>query len=128
MGYIVNLLNKYIMATEVKGKNTVIVNPVEQYPQPEFIEQEQQLPGLETKMTPKPDHGEETYKGSGKLVGRKAIITGADSGIGKAVAIAYAREGADVLISYLNEEEDAKEAAAYVEKEGRKAILFPGDI
>jgi len=116
------------MATEIKGKNTVIVNPVEQYPQPEFIEQEQELPGLEQKMTPKPDHGENTYKGSGKLVGRKAIITGADSGIGKAVAIAYAREGADVLISYLNEEEDAKEAAAYVEKEGRKAILFPGDI
>lgn len=79
-------------------------------------------------MNPRPDHGENTYKGSGKLVGRKAIITGADSGIGKAIAIAYAREGADVLISYLSEEEDAKETAAYVEKEGRKAILFPGDI
>ncbi|UPK66651.1 SDR family oxidoreductase [Chitinophaga filiformis] len=116
------------MTTEVKGKNTVIVNPVEQYPQPEFIEQEQELPGSEQKMNPRPDHGENTYKGSGKLVGRKAIITGADSGIGKAIAIAYAREGADVLISYLSEEEDAKETAAYVEKEGRKAILFPGDI
>lgn len=116
------------MATEVKEKNTVIINPVEQYPKPEFPKQEQELPGSEQQMSPKPDHGENSYKGSGKLVGRKAIITGADSGIGKAVAIAYAREGADVLISYLNEEEDAKETAAYVEKEGRKAILFPGDI
>jgi NAD(P)-dependent dehydrogenase (short-subunit alcohol dehydrogenase family) len=116
------------MATEVKDKNTVIINPVEQYPKPEFPKQEQELPGSEQEMSPKPDHGENSYKGSGKLIGRKAIITGGDSGIGKAVAIAYAREGADVLISYLNEEEDAKEAAAYVEKEGRKAILFPGDI
>jgi NAD(P)-dependent dehydrogenase (short-subunit alcohol dehydrogenase family) len=103
-------------------------NPVEKYPKPEFPEQEQQLPGLEQEMNPKPDHGENTYKGSGKLTGRKAIITGADSGIGKAVAIAFAREGADVLISYLNEEEDAKETAGYIEKEGRKAILVPGDI
>lgn len=116
------------MATEVKDKNTVIINPVEQYPKPEFPKQEQELPGSEQKMSPRPDHGENSYKGSGKLTGRKAIITGGDSGIGKAVAIAYAREGADVLISYLNEEEDAKEAAAYVEKEGRKAILYPGDI
>jgi NAD(P)-dependent dehydrogenase (short-subunit alcohol dehydrogenase family) len=116
------------MATEVKEKNTVIVNPVDQYPKPEFPKQEQELPGSEQKMSPKPDHGEESYKGSGKLTGRKAIITGGDSGIGKAVAIAYAREGADVLISYLNEEEDAKETVAYIEKEGRKAILFPGDI
>lgn len=116
------------MATEVREKNTVIVNPVDQYPKPEFPKQEQELPGSEQKMSPKPDHGEDSYKGSGKLTGRKAIITGGDSGIGKAVAIAYAREGADVLISYLNEEEDAKETAAYIEKAGRKAILFPGDI
>lgn len=86
------------------------------------------MPGTEQEMNPKPDHGEETYKGSGKLNGRKALITGADSGIGKAVALAFAREGADVLISYLNEEEDAKETAELVRSAGRKAILMPGDI
>jgi NAD(P)-dependent dehydrogenase (short-subunit alcohol dehydrogenase family) len=86
------------------------------------------MPGSEQKMDPKPDHGETSYKGSGKLKGCKAIITGADSGIGKAVAIAFAREGADVLISYLNEEEDAKETAEYVESAGQKAVLVPGDI
>ncbi|MVT08303.1 SDR family oxidoreductase [Chitinophaga tropicalis] len=116
------------MTNAVKEKNTVIVNPVDKYPKPEFPEQEQELPGTEDKMDPRPDHGEASYKGSGKLTGRKAIITGADSGIGKAVAIAFAREGADVLISYLNEHEDAKDTAAYIEKEGRKAILLPGDI
>lgn len=105
-----------------------IPNPVEQYPHPEFPQQEQELPGSEQKMDPKPDHGENSYRGSGKLTGRKAIITGADSGIGKAVAIAFAREGADVLISYLNEHEDAEETAAFIKQEGRKAILVPGDI
>jgi NAD(P)-dependent dehydrogenase (short-subunit alcohol dehydrogenase family) len=79
-------------------------------------------------MQLKPDHGEESYRGCGKLTGRKAIITGGDSGIGRAVAIAFAREGADVLISYLNEEEDARETAEYVEAAGRKAVLVPGDI
>lgn len=79
-------------------------------------------------MTPKADHGETSYKGSGKLTGRKALITGGDSGIGRAVAIAFAREGADVLISYLNEDEDARETARYVEEAGRKAVLVPGDI
>lgn len=79
-------------------------------------------------MTPKADHGETTYKGSGKLLGRKALITGGDSGIGRAVAIAFAREGADVLISYLNEHEDAKETANWIEKAGRKAVVIPGDI
>ena len=86
------------------------------------------MPGSETKMDPKPDHGETTYKGSGKLTGRKAVITGGDSGIGKAVAMAFAREGADVLISYLNEQEDAEETAKLVRDAGRKAVLFPGDI
>lgn len=105
-----------------------IQNPVEQYPKPPYPAQEQDMPGSEQKMDPKPDHGEKTYKGSGKLTGCKAIITGADSGIGKAVAIAFAREGADILISYLNEEADAEETATYVEEAGRKAILFPGDI
>jgi NAD(P)-dependent dehydrogenase (short-subunit alcohol dehydrogenase family) len=79
-------------------------------------------------MTPRPDHGEESYKGSGRLQDKKAIITGGDSGIGRAVAIAYAREGADVLISYLCEDKDAEDTARLVEQAGRKAVLFPGDI
>jgi NAD(P)-dependent dehydrogenase (short-subunit alcohol dehydrogenase family) len=103
-------------------------DPQEKYAQPPFPEQEQQVPGLEEEMQPKADHGEESYKGSGKLLGRKAIITGGDSGIGRAVAIAFAREGADVLISYLNEDEDAKTTAKYVEDAGRKAVLLAGDI
>jgi NAD(P)-dependent dehydrogenase (short-subunit alcohol dehydrogenase family) len=79
-------------------------------------------------MQPKPDHGEQSYRGCGKLVGKKAVITGADSGIGRAVAIAYAREGADVLIAYLNEHEDAKETQRWVEQAGRKAVLVSGDV
>jgi NAD(P)-dependent dehydrogenase (short-subunit alcohol dehydrogenase family) len=86
------------------------------------------MPGLTAKMQPVPDHGEETYKGSGRLTGKKAVITGADSGIGRAVAIAYAREGADVLISYLNEDEDAAETKRWVEQAGRKAVLIRGDV
>lgn len=113
------------MTTTVKAPKQ---NPVDKYPQPPYPAQEQEMPGSEQKMDPKPDHGETTYQGSGKLTGRKALITGGDSGIGKAVAIAFAREGADVLISYLNEEEDAKETANYVQAAGRKAILVPGDI
>lgn len=103
-------------------------NPKEQYKSSPYPEQQQQVPGTEAEMHPKPDHGEESYRGSGKLEGRKAIITGADSGIGRAVAIAYAREGADVLISYLEEHEDARETARYVEEAGRKAVLVPGDV
>jgi NAD(P)-dependent dehydrogenase (short-subunit alcohol dehydrogenase family) len=103
-------------------------DPVKQYPAPPFPEQEQEVPGLESDLQPKADHGEKSYKGSGKLTGRKAIITGGDSGIGRAVAIAFAREGADVLISYLNEDEDAQETAKYVEEAGKKAVLVPGDI
>ena len=79
-------------------------------------------------MRPKPDHGEHSYKGSGKLLGKRAIITGGDSGIGRAVAIAYAREGADLLIAYLNEDDDAKETQRVVEEAGRKAFLIAGDI
>jgi len=115
------------MNTKENG-STTMKNPVEQYPQPPFPDQEQSVPGTEAEMTPKADHGETSYKGSGKLTGRKAIITGGDSGIGRAVAIAFAREGADVLISYLNEHEDAKETARFVEEAGRKAVLMPGDI
>jgi NAD(P)-dependent dehydrogenase (short-subunit alcohol dehydrogenase family) len=94
-------------------------------------DQEQiQPPGTEAEMTPQADHGENSYKGSGKLQGRAAIITGGDSGIGRAVAIAYAREGADVLVSYLNEQEDedARETARQVEAAGRRCVLMPGDI
>lgn len=109
-------------------ENSKMQNPVEQYDKPPFPDQKQPVPGTEQEMTPKADHGETSYKGSGKLTGRKAIITGGDSGIGRAVAIAFAREGADVLISYLNEHEDAKETARYVEQAGRKAVLVPGDI
>jgi NAD(P)-dependent dehydrogenase (short-subunit alcohol dehydrogenase family) len=93
-----------------------------------FPEQQQQPPGSTESMQPRPDHGEESYQGSGKLEGKVALITGADSGIGKAVAIAYAREGADVAISYLDEDDDAKDTASWVEKAGRKAVLIRGDL
>lgn len=95
---------------------------------PPLPKQQQQVPGKTEEMDPRPDHGEETYRGSGRLGGKKAIITGGDSGIGRAVAIAYAREGADVLIAYLNEDDDAQETARWIEKAGRQAVLVPGDI
>ncbi|CAD6546355.1 General stress protein 39 [Paraburkholderia kirstenboschensis] len=98
-------------------------------PTPPFKGQQQdQTPGRTAEMNPQPDHGEKSYKGSGRLAGKAAIITGGDSGIGRAVAIAFAREGADVLISYLNEDDDARETARWVEEAGRKAVLVPGDI
>jgi NAD(P)-dependent dehydrogenase (short-subunit alcohol dehydrogenase family) len=100
----------------------------DQGPKPPFPDQPQSVPGLESEMTPKPDYGEESYKGYGRLQGKAAIITGGDSGIGRAVALAFAREGADVLISYLNEEEDAQETVRAVEKEGRKCLAVSGDI
>lgn len=104
-------------------------DPREQYPKPPFPRQPQTAPGLVARMDPAPDHGEASYKGSGKLLGRKALITGGDSGIGRAVAIAYAREGADVAIGYLpSEEKDAAEVIALVEAEGRKALALPGDV
>jgi NAD(P)-dependent dehydrogenase (short-subunit alcohol dehydrogenase family) len=92
------------------------------------MEPQQQPPGTTEAMRTKPDHGEDSYRGSGRLTGKKAIITGGDSGIGRAVAIAYAREGADVLIAYLNEDGDARDTAELVEKAGRKAVLVPGDL
>lgn len=91
-------------------------------------EQQQTPPGTEGELRPKADHGEQSYKGSGKLEGKKVVITGGDSGIGRAVAIAFAREGADLLISYLCEDEDAQETKRWVEEAGRKAVLMPGDI
>ncbi|WP_429932455.1 SDR family oxidoreductase [Agrobacterium vitis] len=97
-------------------------------PTPPFSRQQQSIPGLTRDMDPVPDHGETTYQGSGRLAGKKAVITGADSGIGRAVALAYAREGADVLISYLSEHEDAEETKRLVEEAGRKAVLVAGDL
>ncbi len=103
-------------------------NPVTKYFTGGFPEQEQEQPGLTSKTEPRPDHGEETYQGTGKLTGKRALITGGDSGIGRAVAIAFAREGADVAISYLPEEqEDAEDTGSWIEKAGRTSLLLPGD-
>src|SRR5437764_5275926 len=103
-------------------------DPRDRGPKPPHPAQQQEPPGLESEMDPKPDYGEDSYKGSGKLKDKKAVITGADSGIGRAVALAFAREGADVLISYYDEHEDAEKTKKVVEDAGRKAILMPGDI
>lgn len=98
------------------------------FPKPPFEPQQQPLPGLSEAMRPQPDHGERTYKGSGKLKDKKVLLTGGDSGIGRAVALAYAREGADLVVSYLNEHEDARETKRLVEEAGRRCELVPGDV
>lgn len=104
-------------------------DPASKYPKPPFKGQEQTWPGLACEMEPRPDHGEKSYKGSGRLMGRKALITGGDSGMGRAAAIAFAREGADVAINYFpTEEPDAKEVIQLIEAEGRKAVALPGDL
>lgn len=104
-------------------------DPRKQYPAPPFPKQPQPLPGLAREMDPKPDHGETSYVGSGRLAGRRALITGGDSGIGRAAAIAFAREGADVAISYLAAEQpDAADVLALIETEGRKAVALLGDL
>jgi NAD(P)-dependent dehydrogenase (short-subunit alcohol dehydrogenase family) len=106
-----------------------LINPVTRYPKPPFKKQSQPWPGLVGKMEPPPDHGESSYKGSGRLAGRKALITGGDSGMGRAAAIAYAREGADVAINYLPAEEpDAQDVIALIKKEGRTGLAIPGDL
>jgi NAD(P)-dependent dehydrogenase (short-subunit alcohol dehydrogenase family) len=104
-------------------------DPTTRYPKPPFEKQSQPWPGLACKMNPPPDHGEKSYKGSGRLEGRKALITGGDSGMGRAAAIAYAREGADVAINYHpNEEEDAQQVIALIKDAGRKGVAIPGDL
>lgn len=120
-------------APDVQNENEAagpgLENPVTKYPKPPFNAQSQPWPGLASKMDPRPDHGESSYKGSGRLTGRKALITGGDSGMGRAAAIAYAREGADVAINYYpTEEPDAREVIELIKKEGRKAIAIPGDL
>src|SRR3954449_6233313 len=104
------------------------MDPREKGPKPPHTTTNQEYPGTEAEMDPKPDYGEKSYKGSGKLEGKAAVITGGDSGIGRAVALAFAREGADVLISYLSEEGDAKETVRVVREAGRKAVAVAGDI
>ena len=121
-----------LASAENKGinyKSVALENPVTKYPKPPFATQPQPWPGLQSKMNPVPDCGETSYKGSGRLAGRKALITGGDSGMGRAAAIAYAREGADVAINYYpTEEPDAQEVIALIRKEGRKAVAIPGDL
>jgi NAD(P)-dependent dehydrogenase (short-subunit alcohol dehydrogenase family) len=106
-----------------------LIHPTGRYPKPPFKRQSQPWPGLASKMEPRPDHGETSYKGSGRLVGRKALITRGDSGMGRAAAIAYAREGADVAINYFpTEEPDAQEVISLIKKEGRVGLAIPGDL
>jgi len=112
------------MATD----QTTPQNPLTQYPKPPFAPQHIDPPGIESQMDPKPDYGEQSYRGSNRLSGKVALITGADSGIGRAVALAFAREGADVLISYLDEGEDAQETLRVVQQAGHKAVAVAGDI
>src|SRR5689334_8465043 len=104
------------------------MDPRNRYPKPALDGGDQQPPGSTAAMPDRPDHGEESYRGAGRLTGRKAIITGGDSGIGRAVAIAYAREGADIVLSYLDEDEDAKETASFVEQAGRTCVLIAGNL
>src|SRR3954462_6796036 len=138
-GMATGMLAAFTMPAQVQqasaASNTAVASPqmkqdpTTQYPQPPFKPQQQQWPGLAGKMDPRPDHGEKSYKGSGRLAGRKGLITGGDSGMGRAAAIAFAREGADVAFGYLPAEEpDAKEVVQLIRDAGRKAVPLPGDI
>jgi NAD(P)-dependent dehydrogenase (short-subunit alcohol dehydrogenase family) len=112
-----------------RSSKPMLENPLDKYPKPPFESQKQPWPGLASKMNPRPDHGEKSYKGSGRLTGRKALITGGDSGMGRAAAIAFAREGADVAINYFpTEETDAQEVVQLIKQAGRKAVAIPGDL
>jgi hypothetical protein len=120
-------------ASTAKGNNRMAVqdltNPIDKYPRPPYPRQSQPWPGLAGKMDPRPDHGEQSYRGAGRLAGRKALITGGDSGMGRAAAIAYAREGADVAINYFpTEEPDAQEVIALIKAEERIGLAIPGYI
>jgi hypothetical protein len=107
----------------------ILEDPTTKYPKPPFHRQSQPWPGLASKMDPRPDHGETSYRGSGRLAGRRALITGGDSGMGRAAAIAYAREGADVVINYLPDEEpDPREVIALIKEEHRVGLALPGDL
>ena len=117
------------VAASSGSSEAALVDPTAKFPKPPFEGQSQPWPGLASKMSPKPDHGETSYKGSGRLAGRKALVTGGDSGMGRAAAIAFAREGADVAINYLPaEEEDAREVIALMKADGRNALAIPGDL
>jgi NAD(P)-dependent dehydrogenase (short-subunit alcohol dehydrogenase family) len=122
-----------IASASAKGDDSMaaqeLTNPVDKYPKPPFQRQSQPWPGLAGKMEPRPDHGEKSYRGSGRLAGRKALITGGDSGMGRAAAIAFAREGADVAINYFpTEEPDAQEVIGLIRAEERKGVPIPGDL
>jgi hypothetical protein len=122
-----------LASSTAKGNETManqeLTNPTEKYPKPPFKKQSQPWPGLAGKMNPPPDHGEKSYRGSGRLAGRKALITGGDSGMGRAAAIAFAREGADVAINYFpTEEPDAQEVIALIKDAERKGLAIPGDL
>ncbi len=121
--------NSNLQGTDKMAAAADLQNPVSKYPKPPFAKQSQPWPGLASKMDPPPNHGEESYKGSGRLAGRKALITGGDSGMGRAAAIAFAREGADVAINYYpTEEPDAQQVIALIKGAGRVALALPGDI